>query len=78
MNARAYAVFRIGARGKDDWTVCVLWVDDGKGVRSCYQLDREAEMSRLKYGISGKGEPRWTLGVRVMRDHDAHITLLPR
>jgi len=66
-------VFRIGTWRKDDWAVCAFWVDDETGIGSLQELDRVEEMFRRKYGISGEGELRWTLGIKVTRDFDKHM-----
>jgi hypothetical protein len=33
-------------------------------------------MSHWKYGIVGKGDLQWTLGMKVMQNFDAHIILI--
>ena len=73
---RDHAVFRHGEWGSPDWAVCAFWVDDETGVGSRQQLDRVASMFNQKYGISGEGEMRWTLGIGVARDRDTHIISL--
>ena len=65
---RDHAVFRIGTRKTGDWAVCAFWVDDEAGIGSRERLYRVADMFRQKYGISGEGELRWTLGMKVKRD----------
>ena len=45
-------------------------------MRCLQQLNRVEEMFRQKYGISGEGESRWTLGIKVNRDREAHIVSL--
>jgi len=55
-----------------DWAVCTFWVDDGTGVGSHQQLERVVWMFNQKYGISGEGEMRWTLGLGVARDRNTH------
>jgi len=71
-----HAVFCHGEWGSPDWAVCAFWVDDEMGVGSCQQLDRVASMFNQKYGISGKGEMRWTLRIGVAHDRDTHIISL--
>ena len=60
-------MFRIGTWRKDDWAVCAFWVDDETGIGSCQEPDRIVEMF---HRISGEGELRWTLGIKVTRDFD--------
>ena len=69
---RDHAVFRIGNRSDGNWAVCAFWVDDETGVGSREQLDRVADMFCHKYGISGKGDLRWTLSLKVERDFNGH------
>src|SRR5258706_4458937 len=69
---RDHAVFRIGNRRDGNWAVCAFWVDDETGVGSREQLDRVADMFRQKYGISGEGDQRWTLSLKVERDFNGH------
>jgi len=69
---RDHAVFRIGTCGKGDWAVCAFWVDDETGIGSREQLDRVSSMFGRKYGISGKGELSWTLGMKVTRIFSRH------
>lgn len=71
---RDHAVLCIGTWGRDDWAACAFWVDDETGVGSRTQLDRLAAM--FKYGISGEGELRWTLGIGVTRDYRTHTISL--
>ena len=71
-----HAVFRIGDWGSPDWAVCAFWVDNETGVGSRQQLDRVASMFSRKYGISGKGEMRWTLGIGVSHDYGTHTISL--
>ena len=73
---RDNAVFRINTWKKGDWAVCAFWVDDKMGIRSREQLDCVADMFHQKYGISGKGELRWTLGLKVKRDFNRHMVTL--
>jgi hypothetical protein len=73
---RDNAVFHIGTWRHDDWAPCAFWVDDETGVGSLHQLERVAEMFSRKYGISGRGELTWTLGIAASRDRDAHIISL--
>ena len=68
---RDHAVFRIGTWKRADWAVCAFWVDDETGVGSLHQLQRVAAMFKSKYGISGEGEMKWTLGIGVSRDRNA-------
>ena len=58
------------------WAVCAFWVDDETGGGSRQQLDRVASILSQKYGISGEGEIRWTLGTGVARDRNTHTILL--
>ena len=73
---RDNAIFRIGIRKKGDWAVCAFWVDDETGIGSREQLDCVADMFRQKYGISGEGELRWTLGLKVKCDFNRHMVML--
>ena len=67
--SRDHAVFSLGNWGSDDWTACAFWVDDEVGIGSRAQLDRVATMFDRKYGITGEGELRWILGMKVTRDY---------
>jgi len=43
-------------------------------VGSRCRLDRVAAISSQKYGLSGEGELRWTLGIGANQDYSTHIT----
>jgi hypothetical protein len=73
---RGRAAFRIGTRKTGDWAVCAFWVVDETGIRSCERLDRVVDMFRRKYGISGEGELRWMLGMKVKHDFSTHTVSL--
>jgi hypothetical protein len=73
---RDHAVFRIGTWRQENLGVCACWVDDKTGVDSRYRMGRVAKLFCQRYGISGEGKLRWTLGIGVVRDFDAHIISL--
>ena len=73
---RDNAIFRISTWEKGDWAVCAFWVNDKTGIGSCEQLDHIADMFHQKYGISGEGELRWTLGLKVKCDFNRHMVML--
>ena len=67
---RDRAVFRIGEWGGCDWTVRDFWVDDESGLGPRQPLYRVSSMFSHKYGLSGEGEMRLTLGIGVARDRN--------
>ena len=73
---RGHAVFQIGTWKMGDWAVCAFWVGDEAGIGFLEQLYRVADMFRRKYGQSGEGELRWTLGMKVKRDVSRHTVSL--
>ena len=60
-------MLRIGTRKTGNWAMCAFRVDDETDIGSHEQLDRVADMFCRMYGISGEGELRWTLGMKMKR-----------
>jgi hypothetical protein len=73
---RDHTAFRIGTRKTGDWAVCAFWVHDETGIGSRERLDRVVDMFRRKCEISGEGELRWMLGMKVKREFSTHTISL--
>jgi len=69
--AKDPAVYVKGQWGCEGFVTGGFWVDDFVGVGSGKELDALAKGIDAKYGVTGLGEVRWILGMKVERDWTA-------